>query len=109
VNEVKQMKLQVSRWIVLSKADFMTEIFITPDRVNDYELLDYEQIKKKLTESFQRNYRGVFLVELIPWDQSRFKAEPNPAQISWVEASRGIIVSDKWPDPIYANKRYFNY
>lgn len=109
VNDVKKAKLEHSRWIILTKADFMTEIYITPDRVNDYDLLDYAQLKLKLTESFQRNYRGVFLSELIPWDQSRFKDEPNPAQISWVEASRGIIVSDKWPDPIYANKRYFNY
>ena len=109
INEVKEIKLQVSRWVILTKADFMTPIYITPDRVADYELLDYPQLKQKLTTSFQRNYRGVFLSELIPWDQSRYKDEPNPAQITWVETSRGIIVSDKWPDPIYASKRYFNY
>lgn len=93
----KAEKMQYSMWTILNKMDYMAPILVTPDRP-DIQLLSYSNFKKAVKLCFATNYRSLFVAEVVPYSRSQYKDSPNPLRVTHVEASRGFIVGEHWPD-----------
>lgn len=133
---VKQDMLTYSRWAIIGKVcfdsilklrefstyhnskqqqDYLSPVFVTPSRLSPPEerkheklhLLTYRQLKLAIQKHFSRNFRSIFIVELVPYERSKYKDIPNPINATYVEVSRGVVCGAHWPRaPQFANYRW---
>lgn len=122
-NPLKLRKLLSSRWIVrlllslsrvsqtfiqiLNKNDYLAPVWVTPERVGPSETrvddrlvpMTYSQLKRAIKRHFKKNFRSIFVAEVVPFNESVYAAAPNPTGALFVEVCRGFVVGNYWPDP----------
>lgn len=95
-------------WLqILNKHDYMSPTWVTPDRVTPADgridgriiPMSYDVFKRAIKRHFQKNFRSIFVAEIVPWELSHYRDCPNPMGTQYVEVSRGFIVGNYWPSP----------
>jgi hypothetical protein len=93
---------------ILNKNDYLAPIWVTPERVGpapDGRVDDrivpmgYQQFKQAVRRHFQKNFRSIFVAEVVPFEQSVYASHSNPTGALFVEVSRGFVVGNFWPKP----------
>lgn len=92
----------------MNKNDYLAPVWVTPERVGnapDGRIDDrivpmgYQQFKRAVKRHFKKNFRSIFVAEVVPFDKSEYATMPNPIGALYVEVSRGFVVGNYWPKP----------